>query len=73
MEVYCLKLTPYIGDGNTCVIYHNLSIFDNKFETNPVYRGRKLVDKLRFLKKAIDTSLKLTPYIGDGNLPIRIP
>ena len=43
-----LKLAPYIGDGNnnpTDQVISNLE----KFETSPVYRGRKLKpeDKLK--------------------------
>ena len=37
------------------------------FKTNPVYRGRKL-DIANKNKEAQQACLKLTPFIGDGNI-----
>ena len=40
------------------------------FKTNPVYRGRKLG---KFTHQPFsNVSLKLTPFIGDGNMFIMI-
>ena len=44
----------------------SIIIFIITFKTNPVYRGRK--QGLRTRAKHVLKCLKLTPFIGDGNL-----
>ena len=86
----CLKLAPYIGDGNVLfivIIAKFIVLFETspvyrgrkqsfdgqyttlqRFETSPVYRGRKLSHDLIIFSRYL-ISLKLAPYIGDGNPP----
>ena len=59
-----MKLAPYIGDGNAETFIMVESPF--KFETSPVYRGRKL-EILELKLNGNSNRLKLAPYIGDGN------
>ena len=41
MVIFCLKLTPFIGDGNIKNGSNIVGAVFLKFKTNPVYRGRK--------------------------------
>ena len=86
-----MKLAPYIGDGNI-INSSRISSERMKFETSPVYRGRKLLISMlsnneltrmfetspvyrgwKLLQKLLELilelqSLKLAPYIEDGNM-----
>ena len=67
LVVQMFKTNP-VYRGRKLEKVQRLTVDIAEFKTNPVYRGRKLDYRPCSRILTINPSLKLTPFIGDGNI-----